>query len=137
MRITAAGLEIVLSGAPTEAARAAVAAAQADEARTFVAYRVPASTGPVPISFRVVAHSRAVLNGLTAQLTADAHRWNARGIALSSWGPDLSSDKVLVHLLHYSAAAAHELEAGYGALVQVAIGSQGASASDQGPASAP
>jgi hypothetical protein len=125
IQITPAGLEISLSGAAT-AAEQALAQDSAVQTAAFAAWKVPAGQGQVPVVFRPVPNSWATLNSLTGTLNADAASWAAKGVQLSSWGPDVSSNSVVVHLESYSDAAAAALTSKYGSAISVAKDSQDA-----------
>jgi hypothetical protein len=62
-----------------------------------------------------VPHSFAQLEALTSKIAGDGSRWQARGIKLAEWGPDAASSKVVIRLRSYTAAAAREVLANYGA----------------------
>jgi hypothetical protein len=78
----------------------------------------------VPVTVKVVAHSQTQLEAVQARIGKDAAYWREHGVILSAWGPDLSSDKVLVSLAHYSARAAAAITVRYGSRwVQVSTAS--------------
>ena len=80
----------------------------------------------VPVTLRMVNNSLADLQSLTATLDKAAETWKAKGVVMSSWGPDLDSNKVLVTLQTYSSDAAAQLIATYGSSV-LAVSSSGES----------
>lgn len=130
-RITAAGLEVVLSSASTAAETALIDLEATAQATALTKFGIDPSTISVPISVRIVPNSLATLTNLVGQLNSDQDAWAAKGISLDSWGPDLNSDLVVVHLQSYSATAAQEIESAYGPLVTVAAGDQSSSASSR------
>jgi hypothetical protein len=123
-RITPTGIEISVTGEPTDEQRAAAAAVASSEASTLAAGGADPAVERVPITFRVVPNSRASLDDLTSRLLADAPSWSARGIVFSSWGPDLDHDVVGLRLQAYAPKAARALEATYGPLLQVSATSE-------------
>jgi hypothetical protein len=96
--ITASGLQVTVAGHPSASLTRAIAS-QADG---------------IPISIRAVPHSEAQLEHVQAEITADLKYWTARHVHITTWGPDLSSDKVSVTLSHYSARSAKLITARYG-----------------------
>jgi len=105
--ITAQGLEISL--APT--------------VRGLTDPDLPTSVNGVPIVVRHVVHSQTQLLAVTDAINVDRLDWNAKSntAALSTWGPDYGSNKVVVHLTNYSADVGAAIEAKYGSsLVSVA-----------------
>jgi hypothetical protein len=82
----------------------------------------------MPVSIRIVDHSPAQLAAVQAKIGAHLKFWAARGIKLTAWGPDLSSDKVSVtrtddappwyggdEIIHrYSSTAVEECTSGFG-----------------------
>lgn len=130
-RVTAAGLEVDLSSAPTLAETGLVSAEATAQAVSLSKFGVDPTSITVPVSIRTVPNSLASLSSLTSQLDSDAASWANKGIALSSWGPDLNSDLVVVHLQAYSTTAAQQLESTYGPLLSVASDSQSASGSSR------
>ena len=105
--ITRTGLEVSVAGAPSAALRRAIAS----------------QAGGVPVTIRVVQHSELQLEAVQARIKRDLAYWAKRGIRLSTWGPDLTSDKVSVTLAKYSAQAAAAITARYGA-AWVAVSTQ-------------
>lgn len=96
--ITRAGLRVSVAGAPTAALRQAIGS-EADG---------------VPVTIQTVAHSQLQLQAVQAKITHDLAYWSRRGIRITTWGPDVTSDKVSVTLARYSAGAAAEITARYG-----------------------
>ncbi|WAH98839.1 hypothetical protein [Arthrobacter sp. MMS18-M83] len=134
LRITAQGLEVILSSPPTPAQIALINTESQPtvQARIFSKNHLDPATVPhVPICFRTVPNSMATLMALTHRLVADAPSWAAKGINLSAVGPDVVSDTVVVHLAKYSPAAASVLVRTYGSLLQVAPKSRSVSPSDR------
>ena len=83
----------------------------------------------IPISLQPTAYSRGDLNAVTSRINTDAATWKSQGILLSSWGPDSTLHVVVVHLAHYTEAAARKIAARYGSIVQVSHESQSSSGS--------
>jgi len=84
---------------------------------------------PHVVTSSAVTDSEA-LDALTVRLDHDATEWAAHGVILSSWGPDLTLDAVLVHLVHYTPAYAAALVARYGPALMVSTESQSVTGSD-------
>jgi hypothetical protein len=97
--ITARGLQIVVSGAPS----------------AFLARAIAKNRTGIPVAIRVVPRSAGQLAAVQARIGSDARYWKQRGVVISVWGPDLASDKVQITLTHYSRRAAAMLIARYGA----------------------
>ena len=72
------------------------------------------------LTYTSVTNSLADLENVTASLTANASAWSQRGVHLSAFGPDITSNSVLVHLFPYSEAAAKELVDTFGSLITIA-----------------
>jgi hypothetical protein len=72
-------------------------------------------SGQAEYEVAYVPHSFAQLEALTNSIALDGSRWQARGITLAEWGPDAATSKVVITLRSYTAAAARELLATYGA----------------------
>ncbi len=136
-RVTAAGLEVMVSSQPNAAELAAVASVTKSQAATLSANGIDPTAYRVPITFRVVPNSLATLTKLTDQLTSDQATWTAKGILFSSWGPDVDNDVVGLRLQNYTPAAAAALEAAYGPLLKVSAVSEKAAASSRDVDSAP
>ncbi|WP_422935829.1 hypothetical protein [Sinomonas sp. P47F7] len=128
LRITADGVEVILSGPPTASEVEAVNATKGATPTLLAAGHADPSI-PVPIAVRTVAHSLSELLALTHRLQTDTASWAARGITFSSFGPDIVQDVVVLHLQNYSPASAAELEKAYGPLLVVATENQTVSAS--------
>jgi hypothetical protein len=96
--ITSTGLRVSVAGAPTAALRRAI----------------ESEANGVPVTLRTVAHSEAQLQAVQAKITHDLAYWTRRGIRITAWGPDVTSDKVSVTLATYSAGAAAEITGRYG-----------------------
>jgi hypothetical protein len=74
----------------------------------------------VPIRITHVRTSLAELTSLTLRLNDDSAMLARQGIGMSSWGPDIFRDQVLITLSHYSGAQAAALRSRYGsALIHV------------------
>ena len=127
-RVTADGLEVDVSGMPTGAENRLVANEAGGEKATLVRFGFDRSTLRVPIAFRSVPYSLATLIEVTRRLDADSGSLAASGIPLASWGPDIDTDTVVVHLADYTDAAAYRLKARYGATIRVAAGNESLSA---------
>jgi hypothetical protein len=97
--ITASGLQIVVSGAPS----------------SFLTIAIAKNRTGIPVAIRVVPHSAGQLAAVQARIGSDAGYWKKRGVVISVWGPDLASDKVQITLTRYSRRAAAMLIARYGA----------------------
>ncbi|MFL6098548.1 MAG: hypothetical protein ACJ71T_01180 [Actinomycetales bacterium] len=69
----------------------------------------------VPVQTRTVTHSWRALQGLTAQLNEDQPTWRTKGLLLTMWGPDVSTNRVKIWLSKYDSAAASILTKTYGA----------------------
>lgn len=134
---TAAGLQIDLSSAATAAQTVLIADEATKQVASLAKFGIDGSTVTVPISVNVVPNSLATLQGLTSRLDADQAAWAAKGISLSSWGPDITSDSVVVHLQDYTADSAKQITAAYGPLVTVADVSESAAGSSRTADSAP
>jgi len=92
---------------------------------------IKAEADGMPVSIRVVSHSAAQLAAVQARIGADIPYLAARGIDVTAWGQDPSSDTVSVLLADYSPAAARAIVARYGsAWVSVDPTSGAASAAD-------
>ena len=91
--ITRTGLEISVAGAATAALRRAI----------------DTEADGIPVTIRVVRHSELQLEAVQARIKHDLGYWSKRGIHLSTWGPDLTSDKVSVTLAKYSAGRPRKL----------------------------
>jgi hypothetical protein len=98
MSITSSGLQVTVSGHESASLSKAIST-QSDGMR---------------VSIRVVPRSMTQLGAVQAKIAADKKFWASRGIDLTAWGPDLSSDTVRVMLADYSAAAAKKVIARYG-----------------------
>lgn len=123
--ITAEGVQLSLTANPTSVQSALIKTVDANEAKLLSALPlIPASLVHVPISTRVVKNSLSTLLKLTADITGDRQKWADKGIEFSIWGPDLSENKVVIHVAHYTAAAAEDVESTYGSLVSVAAESK-------------
>jgi hypothetical protein len=88
----------------------------AHSASFLSAVRVQAArSGRAEYEVAYVPHSWAQLNALTIRIARDGPRWRARGVDLAEWGPDAASNKVVIELRSYNAAAGRKLLAAYGA----------------------
>jgi hypothetical protein len=99
MKIVPQGIEVDVVGRGSAALSAAVA-------------RVKKS---VPVQTKAVRHSWEALQALTSRLNQDQPKWRTRGVLLSMWGPDVSTNRVEIWLSTYDSAAAATLTATYGA----------------------
>jgi hypothetical protein len=61
---------------------------------------------------------------VSARITSDQQYLSDHGVPLAQWGPDSVSNRVMVHLVRYTTAAAAIVRARYGCAVIVATGSQ-------------
>ncbi len=61
-----------------------------------------------------VAHSWTDLDNRTMKLATDENNLQAQGVNIVQWGPDASSNTVLVKLANYTSAAADSLRDAYG-----------------------
>ena len=61
---------------------------------------------------------------VTARIASDQQYLAGHGVQLAQWGPDSITNRVMVHLVRYSAAIAAVVRARYGCAVIVAPGSQ-------------
>jgi hypothetical protein len=96
--IVSSGLQVTVAGHASAALKQAISS-QADG---------------MQVSIRIVGHSMAQLAAVQTKIGADKNFLASRGIDLTAWGPDLSSDKVRVMLADYSVAAAKEILDRYG-----------------------
>jgi hypothetical protein len=99
MKIVPRGIEVDVVGPESAAVTTAIA-----QARTTV-----------PVQTRSVSHSWAALQALTGRLGTEQSSWRAKGVLLSMWGPDVSSNRVKIWHSTYDDAAAAALTATYGA----------------------
>jgi hypothetical protein len=99
MKIVPRGIEVDVVGRGSDALSAAIAKAKKK----------------VPVQTRAVKHSWEALQALTSRLNKDQPMWRSRGVLLSTWGPDVSTNRVEVWLSKYDGAAAAALTATYGA----------------------
>ncbi len=136
VRITSAGVEVSVVGEASTAERDAVSAA-AKVSHAGVLADGSDVVGSVPVTFRRVKNTLTTLTDVTGQLGADNASLRAAGIALSSWGPVVQDNKVVVHLEEYSEKAAAELVAKYGDAVSVEQDSQVAVGASRTADSAP
>ncbi len=136
-RVTATGLEVMVSSEPSALELAAVASATKSQTAALSANGIDPTVYRVPITFLVVPNSLATLTKLTDQLTNDQASWAAKGIVFSSWGPDLDNDVVGLKLQSYTAEAKTALEAAYGPLLQVSAVAETASGSSRSVDAAP
>jgi len=97
--IVTSGLEISLSGAPPASVLAAISTS--------------AVTSGVPVSIRKVSYSSSQLEQLTKSIFADEPKLRSEGIALSYFGPEYDSNRVVVHFKQYSSALAAQMTARY------------------------
>jgi hypothetical protein len=61
---------------------------------------------------------------VTARIASDQQYLAGHGVQLAQWGPDSITNRVMVHLVRYSAATAAVVRARYGCAVIVAPGAQ-------------
>jgi len=127
--ITDAGLEVSVTAGPTASQARLVTSVRSSEFSTLS--KIPGLPVSVPISFTTVKNSASELKALTDTLNSDSGAWAAKGVELSSWGPDNTTNTVVVHLVNYSTVTADELTAAYGASLTVANESEAAAGSDR------
>lgn len=108
VRIVPSGIEVDTVGAPVRNMLTTVSG----DLGTYLGL-------PIPITYRSVTRSQSLLDGIDAQITADQSSWAARGVSLSAWGVDPTSNTVLIKLAKYSGHAADLLTALYGDGVSV------------------
>jgi hypothetical protein len=99
MKIVRQGIEVDVVGRGSDALSAAIAKAKKS----------------VPVQTKAVKHSWQALQVLTSRLNKDQPMWRTKGVLLSMWGPDVSTNRVMVWLSKYDDAAAAALTATYGA----------------------
>jgi hypothetical protein len=110
LQIVRYGIEVDTVGSPDPELRAAV---------TTTAQRYRYQGGEIEVRYRLVRYSERDLKAVTDQLSADAKELAAQGIELSSWGPDIKTNKVEIGLAHYTDAYRDALLARYGDRVTV------------------
>lgn len=136
LQITDDGIELSVVGAPSARITNAVAATATASVAALRGVAAAPADGRVPIKIRTVAHSMAQLESVTSSIGADA-TLPASGIDLSSWGPDVVSNTVVVHLRHYIPQAAEIIKAKFGGAVTVATSDENAAGSSRLADSAP
>jgi hypothetical protein len=99
MKIVPRGIEVDVVGRGSDALNSAIAQVKKS----------------VPVQTKAVTHSWEALQALTSRLNQDQPKWRTKGVLLSMWGPDVSSNRVKVWLSKYDGAAAAALTAAYGA----------------------
>ena len=104
MQIVPGGVEIDLTGEPSAAVSAVLSGDQ-----TFF------DSKAIPVLIRHVARTQNQLQALADRLKSDQAAWNAQGITLTSWGPDIESNTVKLTLAHYTSDAEAALTSRYGA----------------------
>jgi hypothetical protein len=70
----------------------------------------------VPVQIITARNSERTLTLLIRQVTHDAANLRKHDVDLSSWGPDVYLNKVVIHLKHYTPARAAYLVQRYGAV---------------------
>lgn len=73
----------------------------------------------IPLTYVQVSRSMNDLAALTKTLDDTQATWATEGVALTSWGPDVTSNTVLIHVAHYSADVAAKLTAAYGNAITI------------------
>jgi hypothetical protein len=92
----------------------ALVLAFAAEPSTAIRQQLEEAARPVPLEFRIVAHSWPQLRQVMDQITQDSALWEAQGAQLSSLGPAWTSNKVHIGLVKYEPVVAQAIEAHYG-----------------------
>ena len=93
-----------------------IVAAAADTAQFLSDIQSAAAAASNATSYSTVdvAHTWAQLNALTMTIASSRDTWNNQGVDLVMWGPDPSSNKVIITLESYTPTAAQALYAAYG-----------------------
>jgi hypothetical protein len=99
MKIVPQGIEVDVVGRGSDALSSAIAQVKKS----------------VPVQTKAVRHSWEALQTLTSRLNQDQSTWRTKGVLLSMWGPDVSTNRVEIWLSKYDSAAAAALTATYGA----------------------
>jgi len=117
IRISPGGIVVSLVGKPSAVTATTVRAVQTEAAPALQAAfsGVPA----LPVKYETVQRSEAKLDALANRILQDAPSWRAKGIVLSTWGPDPGTNTVLVSLATYSATSAELISKFYGDAVSV------------------
>lgn len=129
IQITNTGVELDHVGPPTTQVSEAIAASAGVAANLLTSAPGAPADGRVPVVVRLVKRTLAQMASITGQIDTDQSRLKTEGIVLSSWGPDITSNTVVVHLSNYSPANAALITARYGDAVTVDASSQNASGS--------
>jgi hypothetical protein len=74
---------------------------------------------PIPIKYRAVHNSLLQLQALTKRVSADRSYWTAQGVTLRAFGPDLTTNTVLVAVAHYQPAVKAQFAKRYGSAITV------------------
>ena len=72
------------------------------------------AAGGVPLQLRIVRHSWATLRAVMDRISAETELWDHEAIQLSQWGPGWATNRVEVHLVHYTPEAAAQILGKYG-----------------------
>ncbi len=98
----------------------ALVLAFSEEPSAEVRQQLAAAAAPVRLEFRIVAHSWPQLRQVLDRVDNDLAMWEARGVQVSSWEPNWTSNKVDIGLVKYEPVIASTIEEHYGAgLVEV------------------
>ncbi|MEO6502849.1 MAG: hypothetical protein ABIQ09_13165 [Jatrophihabitantaceae bacterium] len=108
LQILRPGIQVDVVGDPTPEMRAVVA-------RHALRYQ----GSEIPVTFRSVRYSEKELRAVASRISADQDGWAKRGIQLSSWGIDITSNTVEIMLVHYTKAYGTVLLERYGDRVTV------------------
>jgi hypothetical protein len=110
LQIVRYGIEVDTVGPPDPRLCAAVT-------RAVQRYRYQG--GEIEVRYRLVRYTERELEAVVTQLGADAKELAGQGIELSTWGPDIDTNKVEISLVHYSKAYRDILVSRYGDRVTV------------------
>lgn len=85
------------------------------------AIRSARENGPaLPVTYKIVQRSAMQLDSIDAQLLNERSTWAKKGVLLEAWGPNDTSNTVVIHLKHYTTQAAALLAQRYHNAVTVA-----------------
>ncbi|HST46899.1 hypothetical protein [Jatrophihabitans sp.] len=110
LQILRYGIEVDTAGSPDPQLRAAVT-------RAVQRYRYQGRE--IEVRYRLVRYSERELKAVVQRIRADDDDLAKQGIELSSWGPDITTNKVEISLAHYTDAYRDVLLSRYGDLVTV------------------
>jgi hypothetical protein len=130
VRITEQGLILSVTDAPTSDVKQKIVDAQTVGQALSISSGGPSSSA-VPVQAEIVKYTDVELTAVTDQISTDAANWREQGVNLTSWGPDVESNTVLISLENCSSDASARLLATYGDIVSVDTTSTSATSSSR------